>query len=181
MFFFIVLGMEKMRFYDEAAHNFYAKMELQGYPLSALDFYAQHFTKLCKDLQDVHGLSSLAEEGKWHKSAKFRDEIVDKEQVIVVTDTNLNIVFATQNMTEMNGYQPNEVLGKKPKMFQGEGTCKETTKKVSLAIKNYKPFEVILTNYRKNGTPYQCWIKGSPVFDTAGKVVNFIAFEKEVA
>ncbi|MEX0361098.1 MAG: PAS domain-containing protein, partial [Allomuricauda sp.] len=70
------------------------------------------------------------------------------------------------------------VLGKKPKMFQGKATCRETTKQVSRAIKEKVPFEVVLTNYRKDGTTYECHIKSSPVFDTVGKLVNFIAFEK---
>ncbi|MCL6267355.1 PAS domain-containing protein [Flagellimonas myxillae] len=173
--------MEKMRFYDEAAHNFYGQMEIKGYPLNSMDFFAQFFDALSKNLGDIQGLSQLASNAKWHLSANFNDEILKENHVVVVTDPQLNIVYATQNMVEMNGYQPFEVLGKKPKMFQGEATCRDTTKQVSTAIKKQESFEVTLTNYRKDGSRYECHIKSSPVFDRAGKLVNFIAFEKEVA
>lgn len=167
-----------MRFYDEAAHNYYKKLEVQGYPLHSMDLFAQSFDRISGNLADVNSLTNMALSGKWDKVSNFGDAILKKDQVIVVTDANLNIVYATQNMVKMNGYQPHEVLGKKPRMFQGEATCRETTSQVSQAIKEQQPFEVILTNYRKDGTTYECHIKSSPVFDKAGKLVNFIAFEK---
>ncbi|MDC6365264.1 MULTISPECIES: PAS domain-containing protein [Flavobacteriaceae] len=173
--------MKETRFYDEAVSNFYSDKVLGSYPISSLDFYAQHFSRVCTDLKDIKNLSDLAQKEKWEQDIPFRNEILDKQHIVVVTDTNLNIVYASTNISLMNGYSPNEIIGKKPKMFQGKDTCKETTQKVSLAIQQQEPFEVILTNYRKNGTSYNCWIKGSPVRDKSGKVVNFIAFEKEVA
>ncbi|SNY94836.1 PAS domain-containing protein [Flagellimonas pacifica] len=173
--------MENTKFYDQAVSNFYSDKEINGYPISSLDIYAQHFGRVCKNLHDIKNLNALAKREKWKGSLPLRTEILDKEHIVVVTDADLNIVYATQNMHQMNGYMPDEVVGKKPNMFQGEATCRKTTKLVSQAIKNRKPFEVTLVNYRKNGTVYNCKIKGVPVFDITGKVVNFIAFEKEVA
>nr|WP_299339350.1 PAS domain-containing protein [Allomuricauda sp.] len=173
--------MEKIRFYDEAINNFYRGKEILSYPLTAMDIYSQHFDKLCQRLQDVKNLADLAEREKWGYQVPFKDEILKKEHVVVVTDPQLNIVYATQDIFSMNGYRPDEILGKKPKMFQGEKTCKVTAKTISGSIKKLEPFEAVITNYRKDGTTYNCWIQGGPVFDKEGKVVNFIAFEKEVA
>ena len=173
--------MEKFRFYDEAASLFYREREIKAHPITSLDFYAQHFGKFCIGLQDIKKLGKMAKKGKWQNDHGFRREILDKSHVVVVTDVALNIVYASQNIYTMNGYRPNEIIGKKPKMFQGKDTCKDTTKEVSVAIEKQIPFEVVLTNYRKNGTPYNCWIKGFPVLNESGKLANFIAFEKEVA
>ncbi|MEM9077738.1 MAG: PAS domain-containing protein [Bacteroidota bacterium] len=173
--------MENTKFYDEALCNFYSKLEISSYPLSSLDIYAQHFNKVCKNLNDINGLTSLAKRHGWKEGLPLRNEILDKDHVVVVTDPQLNIVYATQNIFSMNGYSPEEVVGNKPKMFQGEKTCKETSRNISEAIKKQIPFEATITNYRKNGSTYKCWIKGQPIFDRKGKVVNFIAFEKEVA
>ena len=170
--------MENLRYYDEAAHNFYNKLDVHGSPLHALDLFAQSFDRLSGNLADIKSLKKMALTRNWHNVSHFGDEILKKHHVVVVMDTRLNIVYATQNMVEMNGYQPQEVLGKKPKMFQGKATCRKTTKQVSRAIKEKVPFEVVLTNYRKDGTTYECHIKSSPVFDAVGKLVNFIAFEK---
>lgn len=173
--------MEKLKYYDEAAYNFYSNSEIKGYTINSLDFHASNFDKVCKNLNDIKILSDLAEKGRWHGELSFRSQILKKEHVVVVTDPHLNIVYASQNIYGMNGYQPDEVLGKKPNMFQGVETSEETKKVVSTAIKQQKAFEVVLLNYRKDGSTYNCWIQGSPVFDKTGKVVNFIAFEKEVA
>ncbi len=156
-------------------------MEIQGYPIHSMDFFAQIFDQLSKNLKDVKSLGDLAKDSKWFQVADFNKEILNKKHVIVVTDANLKIVYATQNMVEMNGYHPHEVVGKTPRMFQGKATCRDTTKKVSKAVGNLQPFEVTLTNYRKDGSTYECQIKSSPIFDKTGKLVNFIAFEKEVA
>ncbi|MFT5737705.1 MAG: hypothetical protein ACI9SG_002055, partial [Maribacter sp.] len=32
-----------------------------------------------------------------------------------------------------------------------------------------------------DGSTYNCWINGQPVFNKKGKLINFIAFEREVA
>ncbi|WP_435623875.1 PAS domain-containing protein [Flagellimonas sp.] len=173
--------MENTKFYDEALCNFYSKLQISSYPISSLDIYAQHFNKVCKNLNDIAGLTNLAKRQDWKESLPLRQEIMDKEHVVVVTDAQLNIVYATQNIFSMNGYSPEEVVGNKPKMFQGEKTCPDTSKKISAAIKQLSPFEATITNYRKDGSIYNCWIKGQPIFNRKGKVVNFIAFEKEVA
>lgn len=173
--------MEKIRCYEEAVNNFYRDKMIPNYPICSMDIFAEYFGKLSKNLQDVSALTNLAAKEKWQEEMVFAREIMDKEHTIVVTDTQLNIVYASQNMWHMNGYMPEEVLGKKPKMFQGEKTCRETTKQISLAIKNKEPFEVVLLNYTKEGAQYNCWIKGAPVFNKKGNLVNFIAFEKEVA
>ncbi|MGB2759075.1 MAG: PAS domain-containing protein, partial [Maribacter stanieri] len=78
-------------------------------------------------------------------------------------------------------YHPEEIIGKSPKMFQGNLTSKSTLKIVSDAVKQKNSFEVTVVNYRKDGSTYNCWIQGQPVFDLKGDIVNFIAFEKEVA
>ncbi|PRX56764.1 PAS domain-containing protein [Flagellimonas meridianipacifica] len=173
--------MESTKFYDEALCKFYGKLEINSYPLSSLDIYAQHFNKVCKNLSDIKSLATLARQQDWNKGISLREEILDKDHVVVVTDPKLNIVYATQNIFSMNGYSPEEIIGNKPKMFQGEKTCQETSKQISAAIKQLLPFEATITNYRKNGSIYNCWIKGQPIFNRKGKVVNFIAFEKEVA
>ena len=173
--------MENTKFYDEALSKFYKKLEISSYPLSSLDIYAQHFNKVCKTLNDIKGLTHLARQQDWKEELPLREEILGSDHVVVVTDPQLNIVYATQNIFSMNGYSPEEVIGNKPKMFQGEKTCQDTSKQISAAIRQLVPFEATITNYRKNGSIYNCWIKGQPIFNRKGKVVNFIAFEREVA
>ncbi|MEO0525582.1 MAG: PAS domain-containing protein [Bacteroidota bacterium] len=173
--------MNEIKNYDRAVHKFYNSQKIIGLPLVSWDIFRSYFDKICKDYNDINGLTSLAEKNEWSYSAYFDNELINKEHIIVVTDSHLNIVHATHNIYKMNGYSADEIIGKKPKMFQGKDTCLETTEYISKAVKNKVPFETVILNYRKNGSPYKCWIKGEPIFNKKGKIVNFIAYEREVA
>lgn len=168
--------------YDDAVRKFYKSLNITPLPISSWDFYAVNFDKKCDEVNDLKSLYKLAKENSWaFNQSVIKEELQDKGHVIVITDAKLNIVYATKNIWQMNGYKPEQIIGNKPKMFQGEKTCKKSLKIISSAIKEQKSFETIVTNYRKDGSTYKCWIHGQPVLDKKGKVVNFIAFEREVA
>ena len=168
--------------YDNAVIKFRKSLNYSVLPVLSWDFYAENLERIKSAEEDMIALMSIVSSNSWNIDTDVLDENLKiNKNVVVVTDTNLNIVFATKNIWEMNQYHPNEILGKTPKMFQGSKTSKSTLKIVSEAVKTNTPFEVTIVNYRKDGSTYNCWIHGQPVFDKKGKVVNFIAFEKEVA
>ncbi|WP_047247029.1 PAS domain-containing protein [Maribacter thermophilus] len=168
--------------YDAAVDRFQKTLKINTLPLNSWDFYGTCFDKILNSNNDIKLLLNLAESNRWNfNTLNFEEELIDKEHTIVVTDVDLHIVYASQNIWEMNRYRPEEIIGQKPKIFQGEKTCKKALKVVSDSIKNQKPFEVIIVNYRKDGTTYNCHIQGQPIFNKTGKIINFIAFEKEVA
>lgn len=167
--------------YDLAVNSFYEDRKIVGMPLLSWDIYSLFLEKLNRASEDLTSLHLLAKNNKWETTWDFKQELVKKDLVIVVTDTRLNIEYSSQNIYKMNGYKSLEVIGNKPNMFQGGGTCKKTTKKIREAIKNNLPFEATVLNYRKDGSTYNCWIQGHPVYNKKGDVVNFIAFEKLVA
>lgn len=173
--------MNEIKQYDEAAYKFYGLQDIKSLPLISWDQYGTYFNTVCEHYEDIVSLRRLAKNNNWAYHTEFEDALFDKKSVIVVTDVKLTIVHATNNMALMNGYKSKEVLGLKPKVFQGPETCVETTNRIRTAIVNKLPFEEIVLNYRKDGSAYYCWIKGEPIFDTAGKLVNFVAYEREVA
>ena len=173
--------MQEIKDYDRAANKFYNQLDIKSLPINSWDLYATFFNKVCQTSKDLFHLQNLAKLNKWSYAHDFDESLFKKEHIVVVTDAQLTIVHATQNIKDMNGYSAEEVLGKKPKMFQGVNTCEETTKNIRTAVENKKPFEAIILNYRKDGSAYKCWIKGEPIFNKSGEVVNFIAYEKEVA
>lgn len=173
--------MSEIKAYDKAANKFHDSLDINSLPITSWDMYAPHFVAVCKNYKDIESLSLLAETNEWSYQSHFANELLHKQQVIVVTDPQLKIVHATKNIIDMNGYEPHEIIGKRPTIFQGADTCKETSGAIRKAVQSKTPFETIILNYRKDGSTYKCWIKGEPVFNTSGEVVNFIAYEKEVA
>ncbi len=174
--------MVELKNYDDAVYRFRKTLNFTTLPVNAWDFYGLHFDQSCKSSEDILSLTKLAEKNNWSiEKELFSKALEQKEHVVVVTDAALNIVYATQNIWQMNRYRPEEIIGHKPKIFQGEKTDQTTLRKISNAVRQNKPFEEHIINYRKDGETYNCWIKGQPVFNEQGTLVNFIAFEKEVA
>lgn len=90
------------------------------------------------------------------------------------------IVYVNEAFTKMTGYTFDEVVGKSPRILQGPKSDKEELKRLSEAIRKWKPCEVSVINYRKNGEEF--WINFSikPVADETGWFTHWIAVERDV-
>ncbi|MFT5754807.1 MAG: PAS domain S-box-containing protein [Flavobacterium sp.] len=166
--------------YDKAAAKYYSGLDIKTMPLISWDFFSQSFSNKQLTILDNSVLSKLETKNNWETTWDFTN-MLQNETVIVVTDSKLKIVFASENINKMNGYNPKEVIGQTPKMFQGKDTDAAISNEIRLAIENQKPFDKVVLNYRKDGSVYKCHIKGHPIFNHNGKLINFIAFEKIAA
>lgn len=163
--------------YDKAAAKHFQNLKIKTVPLISWDFHHILFDGVKEILLDVNKLNKIATKNKWVQN-DWDLKAMLTEEVIIVTDAKLSIVFASHNLVKMNGYLEQEVLGKSPKMFHGEATNLKTSNEIREAIQLKQPFEKTVLNYKKNGETYQCMIKGFPVFNLKGEVSHFIAFEK---
>lgn len=163
--------------YDNAFSRYSKTLDNRPMPLHSWDLFSSHFDALKTAVSDGKKLELFAKSREWSKNWNYTEEL-QKENVIVITDTQLNIVFASQNIIKMTGYSSDEILGKSPKIFQGKETSTTESKLIREAIDLHKPFEKTIVNYKKNGETYLCHIKGFPVFNGKNELVNFVAFEK---
>jgi PAS domain S-box-containing protein len=163
--------------YDKSVAIVKKGTQVAKMPLLSWDLYSIFFRNLIGAQQDFSLLSQLSKVYKWDIALDLNDELYTND-AILVTDTNLQIVFASQGIAEMSGYQPVEVVGNSPRMFQGVATSPEKRAEINHAISVRKPFEATLTNYRKNGEPYECHIRSFPIFNKKGELTHFIALEK---
>lgn len=90
------------------------------------------------------------------------------------------IIFVNEAFTQMTGYTAEEVIGKTPRILQGPNTDQEELKKMSVALRQWQPYEVTVLNYKKNGEEF--WIKMSinPVADANGWFTHWVAIERDV-
>jgi PAS domain S-box-containing protein len=168
--------MNDLNEYYTAYSRYFSIHNAKSTPLLSWSFYVDYLSQLNKTLSDQQLLNVFADRNKW--VANGFEPVLDNDTVVVVTCTKLKIVFATKNIVRMNGYQPEEIIGKSPKLFQGEATCQETSGEIRKAIENNQPFEKVVINYRKDGEIYKCHIKSFPIFNKQGELSHFIAFEK---
>ncbi len=169
--------MKELLDYDNAVANYLEISKPNTYPLLSWDFHMQNLSKISNTILDVQSINAIKKTFNWNFDLDFEKEL-DKDVVVLVTNPNLEIIFSTQNIVKMNGYKSDEVIGKSPKMFQGEATCSKTSSEIREAIQQKVPFEKWVVNYKKNGEIYNCHIKGYPIFDKEGVLKNFVAFEK---
>lgn len=90
------------------------------------------------------------------------------------------IIFVNQSFTTITGYEADEVMGKSCQFLQGIHTNKDDVATLNAALKEHKPVQITLLNYRKDQTPFWNDMRISPLFDAAGKIKNFIALQTDV-
>lgn len=163
--------------YDKSVASVTEGSQIGKMPLLSWDLYSVFFRTLINSQHDLSLLNQMAKVYKWDLKLDLNEELQSND-AILVTNVNLQIVFASYGIAQMSGYQPAEVIGNSPKMFQGVETSAEKRAEISHAILAKKPFETTLTNYRKNGEQYECHIRSFPIFNKKGELTHFIALEK---
>jgi len=102
---------------------------------------------------------------------------------VLVTDPNLPdspIVFANPGFHEMTGYPADKIIGRNCRLLQGPETDKGTIARMREAIAARRNFQGEILNYRKDGTPFWNELTISPVFDSAGQLINFVGLQTDV-
>jgi len=155
--------------YEKAIAKYYIKLRIRTIPLISWGLFTTH-------PNEASCFNAIQK--KWNSKDAFYKAVIESKKTIVVTNANYEIVFVSDNITTMNGYSPQDVIGKSPKIFQGELTTEVSKSNIRNAVQNKLPFKEIILNYRKNGTVYLCEIEAYPKFDKKGNLVNYIAFEK---
>ena len=153
------------------------------HPLISWDIAAcgiQDFMDSCMEVnQDLQVIYRFKKNHSWESEFDFR-KILMKGHCLVLTDTQQSISWVSYNFQEMTGYTREEVIGESPNFLQGEETSHETKRLIREGLKAHCRVEAELINYKKSGEPYLCHLKIHPIFDTAGKLVNYLAQERAV-
>jgi PAS domain S-box-containing protein len=103
----------------------------------------------------------------------------DTHDAVIITDLDEKIVWVNDGFSYFTGYTREEVIGKKPNMFQGPNTNSETREKLRNAIRERKPINVDIINYSKKGNPY--WLKlNIKPYRKDGEIIGFIATETDM-
>lgn len=169
--------MTDLTIFDESVALVKQNAPQKGMPLLSWDLYSVFFRALNAAQRDLSLLNQLSKEYKWNMPLDL-DEELQNNDAILVTNANLEIVFASYGIAGMSGYEPSEVVGNSPKMFQGRDTSPKKRAEINQAIATQKPFEATLINYKKNGEIYECHIRSFPIFNKKGELTHFIALEK---
>lgn len=99
---------------------------------------------------------------------------------ILITDatTKGEIIYANKAFKKLTGYDSDDVIGKTPRILQGEGTDNNVIERLATALEAGKKFEGKAINYKKDGTPFIMHWKVLPI-KVGRKIESWIAIQRE--
>lgn len=99
---------------------------------------------------------------------------------LLVTDATVEgkITYANPAFETLTGYNPTEVIGKTPRILQGEGTDKKVIDRLASALRSGNEFEGKAINYRKDGTPFIMYWRVVPI-KVGEKIEAWLAIQRE--
>jgi len=100
---------------------------------------------------------------------------------IIITDLQGNIDFVNPHVTKLTGYEPNELLGKNPRILKSGLTSKTTYMNLWETILGGGEWRGELQNRKKNGQLYWERVLISPILDHIGNITHFIAIKEDIS
>lgn len=115
----------------------------------------------------------------------FEEVVRNSKDGVIITQANFSdpdgptILYVNEAFTQISGYQGDEIIGKTPRMLQGEKTDKAILKKCRAALEAGQPFQAEMINYHKNGSAYWLDISIIPIRNEHGRITHFAAIERD--
>lgn len=99
---------------------------------------------------------------------------------VVITDADQRILTVNNSFTTVTGYTREEVLGKRPNIFQSGRQGADFYKAMWESLNTNGWWQGEIWNRRKNGELYLEWLSINTVRDEEGKVVNYIGMFSDI-
>jgi diguanylate cyclase (GGDEF)-like protein/PAS domain S-box-containing protein len=102
---------------------------------------------------------------------------------IIISDSKLSddpLIYVNRSFELMTGYSSEEVLGRNCRFLQGNDRNQSALLEIRAALREGRDCEVLLRNYRKDGTLFWNELRLSPVHDERGRLVNFVGVQNDV-
>ena len=132
-----------------------------------------------EDLTDLH----TAENRRMLMEAA----VDNTEESIIITTPNLNksennpeIIYVNKAFTEITGYEPQEAIGKTPRILQGMMTDPSVLKRLRENLIEKQAFRGETINYRKDGRPFVIEWNIASITDKEGEITYWVAAQRNV-
>ncbi|GAB2629128.1 PAS domain S-box protein [Belliella aquatica] len=135
-------------------------------------------TVICQDITE--------KEKQIHRLKLLESVVTNTHDAILITEAEPfdvpgpKIIYVNEAFSKMTGYQPEEVIGKTPRILQGPKSDQGELKRLSNAIRNWESCEITTINYKKNGEEFWINFSISPVADENGSYTHWIAIEHDI-
>jgi len=103
------------------------------------------------------------------------------DNAVVLADAEGKTVWVNEGFSRLTGYALEEMRGRKPgSVLQGPGTEAETVRRIRDQLRKGAGFSEEILNYKKDGRTYWVAIEVQPIYDDAGRLVNYMSIQKDI-
>lgn len=90
------------------------------------------------------------------------------------------IIYFNPAFQALTGYTTDEILGKNCRFLQGDDTNQDGIKRIREALKKGEDCQVILRNYKKDGTLFWNELSINPIKNQEGQLTHFIGIQNDI-
>jgi PAS domain S-box-containing protein len=143
--------------------------------------------RLVRAKETIVGLQCIARNITGHKQVEMElnrlaAAIEQAAESVIILDRNGKIQYANKAFFRISGYSREEVLGRTTAFLKSDKRGHETFYRgMASAVGAKSVWTGRISNRKKDGWIYEVETTISPVRDKAGKVVNYVAVERDVA
>lgn len=153
--------------------------------------YKETLHKLAQDEKSAKKLEELFSElenerDKVKKHLNLLESAIRSDyDSIIITTLELDkpgpqIVYANEGFERMTGYSREEVLGKTPRILQGEKTDRAVLDKLRKRLKEGQAFFGHTVNYRKDGTEFINQWDIHPLTNNEGEITHWVSYQHDI-
>ena len=136
--------------------------------LTLIQATGRDITDLAKTLQNLKLLNKAIE------SAPYGIAITDPKQ------PDNPAVYVNPAFEKISGYKSSEIIGKNMRFMHRDDSNQPGINKLRQAIKHQTQSEVLVRNYRKDGSQFWVEMIVAPMHDQGGQITHFISIQTDV-
>jgi len=99
---------------------------------------------------------------------------------LFVTDANRRIIHVNPAFSVLTGYQPQDVLGRSPRVLSSGRHPPEFYLQMLESLKRTGKWQGEIWNRRKNGEMFAVWLNIAEVHDESGRTTNFVSVFSDI-
>ncbi len=107
-------------------------------------------------------------------------EILDLNNIVIKTDTSLNITYVNELFCQISGFNDEELVGKELKYLKYHDMSNDIYSNLYASILNNKPWQGKLKNVKKDGSSFTTDTYVMPTFDDTGEMSGAISIQKDI-
>ena len=115
-----------------------------------------------------------------------RGMLASLNDVVLVTEAESidlpspRIVYVNEAFERMTGYAEADVIGQTPRMLQGPRSSRAELDRLRAALEAWQSCRICVTNYRKDGIPFDVEFEVVPVANDDGRYTHWVSIQRDV-